>query len=179
MILWNRGIISTLIIFTVLLSGGCEKSSAVVNQSSPPANKVVRYIENNAPSFAKHGNRNRLVFLLDFNDFSCPPCFDDFIILCDKINDIFSKDSQEHIAGVFRQGNIVILQDSKKLLYWKEINNINFITLVGPDSIFKSIGFTKSMAIVVDNNNRIIFSEHFPMGEKGHNTILKLIKGNK
>ncbi len=118
-------------------------------------------------------------FLLDFNDFSCPPCFDDFIILCDKINNVFSEDSQEHIAAVFRQSNIAILQDSKKLLYWKRSNNINFITLVGPDSIFESIKFIKSMAIVIDNNNRIIFSEHFPMNEKGHNTIIKLLKGNK
>lgn len=170
----NARIILTLIIFTAFLIEEYEKNNSGDNQSYLSIiDKLLGYIENNAPSFAKV--RNRLILLLDFNDFNCPPCFDDFISLCDKINNVFGKDSQEHIVAVFRQRDIAILKDSEKLLYWKKINNINFVTLVGPDSIFESIKFIKSMAIVLDNRNKIIFSEYFPMGERKHNNIIKLL----
>lgn len=176
----TKQMISTVIslIFIVFLSS-CDKNSSSFNKNPFSINGIITYIEKKEPSFAAINNKNRLIFLLDFNDFNCPPCFDDFISLCDQINNICSKDAQTHIAAVFRQGDIASFENPKKLLYWQELNNINFTTIIAADSVFESIGFSKSMAIIIDNNKEIILSEHFPMGVKKHNTIIQLIACNK
>ncbi|MBU2447252.1 MAG: hypothetical protein KJ666_16990 [Bacteroidetes bacterium] len=176
--MFNKSIIiitlGILKIAIVVFSLNCNKS-----ENSTNLNQVIKYVEQHSVTFGMTKEKNRLLLLLNFYDFNCPPCFDDFITLCDSLNTFLDFNKKKQLAILFRLDSTATSLNSQRLLIWAKANNIDFPILTANDSIFSKIDFVKSMAVVIDAEEKILFSEHFPMGIKKHNTITQLLTQNE
>jgi len=138
---------------------------------------VISYAEKNAPSFAEKDSKKRLILLLNFEDFSCPPCFDDLITFIDLLK-TKPVNKNQIIALLPNKGE----KDSlaiKRWDYWRRINDIDFPVLMMDNNITEIVNEMKSKAVVVDSKSKILFQEKFPMGAKKHNTIMQLMADKK
>lgn len=154
---------------------------AFANRGAEPRRSLnisfaVAYAENHNQSFASYKSGTRLLFLLSFSDFNCPPCFDDFQAFCDKLKTFLPKERNDRILAIFKPDDMVKLHDPARLYHWAKANDFSFPLLVAPDSIFSKITFKKSCITVIDSSGNNIFSEIFPMGPEKHQTIVHLLQ---
>ena len=121
----------------------------------------------------KNAQNPKLFLLIDFDDFNCPPCFDDFIEFNDALNKNQKNINRIYAFFVFNE-NDNILSDSIRLEYWKQRNNFKYSLFLIPYTIFESINLKKSSAILLDNG-RVVFNEIIPMGKAKHQKALNLL----
>ncbi|MBI3578323.1 MAG: DoxX family protein [Ignavibacteriales bacterium] len=145
-------------------------------RGAPDVSFTVEYAENHNQSFASHKFGNRLLFLLSFSDFNCPPCFDDFQSFCDKLKMLFPKGHANGVLAIFKSDDMIKPDDPARLNHWAKANDFSFPLVIAPDSIFSKIPFKKSCIMVVDSFGNSVFSEIFPMGSEKHQTILHLLQ---
>ena len=137
---------------------------------------VVTFAENADSLFAQHGGANRMLLLLDYSDFSCPICFDDFSALADSLRGRFDDSQRHNIVALFRERPQSSFDSPDRLRHWIAANDIRFPVLLTPAGAFQTIHFVKSMAVVVDPEDRILFSEIFPMGISKRALALRLLE---
>lgn len=125
--------------------------------------------------FANFRKGNRLLFLLEFSDFNCPPCFDDFIILCEEVKGKFPSADSSRYFLMFRRGVVADPGNPGRLNQWLRGNGLNFPAGVGPDSLFERPKFEKSRVMVISPSGRLLFSEILPIGRENHELVIRLL----
>ncbi len=128
-----------------------------------------------SPGFANFRNGNRLLFLLEFSDFNCPPCFDDFMTLCEEVKERFPSADSSRYFLMFRRGVVADPGDPGRLNQWLRGNGLNFPARVGPDSLFERPKFEKSCVMVISPSGRSLFSEILPIGRENHELVIRLL----
>ena len=144
--------------------------------SRPNLFPAVLYAESHNEDFAVREGRNRLLMLLDFSDFNCPPCFEDFMTLCDSIKKNFPEDGPKRVILMFKEGLVARPGDTLRIDRWIEANDLPFSIVIAPTVLFQNVQFTKSCASVVGPNGNSVYFQVFPMGGDHHQSIVKLLK---
>jgi uncharacterized membrane protein YphA (DoxX/SURF4 family) len=133
------------------------------------------FVEHRVPEFASFGKGKRVVFLLSYADFSCPPCFDSFAALADSLKLLMVGRDRYRVAGIFREDEIMSSNDQKRLTHWKEVNGFEFPVIVAPDSVFQRMNAGKSAVLVSEADNGIFFAP-FPLSSQQFRTVLSIVK---
>jgi len=136
----------------------------------------VAFLKSEHKGFAS--DRTRLVLLLSFSDFNCPPCFDDFIMLSDFMQMDSSTGGRSRVVALFRSKDLPKALRSGRLQQWAEVNRIAYPVLIAPDSIYEQIGFTKSSAVAISPSGAVILYEPFPLGRHNRERLLTLLRQN-
>ncbi|MGB9774698.1 MAG: DoxX family protein [Bacteroidota bacterium] len=126
-------------------------------------------------AFASISDGNRLFFFLNFRDFNCPLCFDDFIALCDSIRTNLKGSDQGRAVALFRQDDIADPKNPFRLTRWAKANGITFPILIGPDSLFVRLSVKKSALAVTNNSGKTLFFSEIPIGSKHREDVLRYL----
>lgn len=136
---------------------------------------IVSFAEKQNVSFERANDRNRLLLLLNFSDFNCPPCYDDFVMFCDLLNDHPSLQNEWRAMAIFQPDDFANPADPIRLTSWARSIGLAFPLSIAPDSLFLQARVPKSAAVIVASSGRIVFFETFPMGDGEHRRALSLL----
>jgi len=124
---------------------------------------AIGFAERAHPQFVQHIAGNRALFLMKYADLGCPLCFEDFIAFAESAKFTLGMSSHQALM-IFDEDQFVRNDSSRHLQRWVSANGIPFPVIVAPDSVLGSIGLEKSMVIILDRKNTMLFAERFPMG---------------
>jgi hypothetical protein len=117
-----------------------------------------------------------MLFLLNFGDFTCPPCFADFLALADSLRLGAALREDRAVLGLMREGGAERLHPAERLRRWALESGLGFPVSFLPDSLFDATGARKSLAAVLDRDERVLFRAEFPMGAGPRTRALELLR---
>jgi uncharacterized membrane protein YphA (DoxX/SURF4 family) len=138
------------------------------------AEEAIGFAERAHPPFARHDSGNRALLLMRYADLGCALCFDDFLAFADSARSQLGGSSQQ-VLVVFEEDQFIRNDSSGHLRRWISANGIAFPVIVAPNSLLGAMGFAKSMVLVVDRKNDVLFTERFPMGTAKRLNALQLL----
>jgi uncharacterized membrane protein YphA (DoxX/SURF4 family) len=148
--------------------------SRALTNTTQDVNAVIIFAEQADTLFSRAGRRNRVLLLLDYADFSCPICFEDFSAFADSLSNRQGDGRHHPCLAIFREGPYSSLRSPERVKRWATANHIRFPVYFSPDSVFQRAHVTKSVAVVVDPMKHVLFSEIFPMGLQKRSKALRL-----
>lgn len=140
---------------------------------------ALSFADKSCPGFSSTAQSNKLLFLVRFSDFNCPPCFEDFITLSDSLADRFGNEARNRIAALFDVSDLPANYDSLWLSRWVESSGITFCAKLAPDALFTESGLTKSISAVVGAGGTVLFFGELPLGTEAHSDVLKLLAARR
>ena len=136
---------------------------------------ILSFADKQNLSFTMASGENRLLLLLNFADFDCPPCYDDFMMFCDLLSEHRAALDEWRVMAIFKPDNVADPADPIRLAMWAKSNGLAFPLAIAPDSLLAEAGVVKSSAVVVDGDGQVVFFERFPMGGEEHRRALGLL----
>jgi len=124
---------------------------------------VMSHVANLDLEFSRYTPGNRVLFLLHFPDFNCPPCFDSFMMISQMVPTHFGEEQSRGVIALFKPGDIADPDDPSRLNGWAKANELGFPVLIAPDSIFQLLKFQKSSVLILSPSGRVLFSETIPI----------------
>jgi hypothetical protein len=124
---------------------------------------ILRYAERTSPGFATRGDGNRLLFVMRHRDLGCPACNDDFMSLADSVHGRVG-DTTDRVLAVFERDGDELGVGAPRASQWAITHNFPFPVIDAPGSLYDSIHFHKSSAIVIGTGDSVLLQQRFPMG---------------
>ena len=123
--------------------------------------------------------RPRLVFLVRFGDFTCPPCYESFVNLVRDVGSLPVINTHGRALLVFTSeglgGRMGWAKDSLRLAVWAQANDIRIPFVLGDDSLFHRFGFTKTCVVVRGPDGSFELEARFPVTHDEHKSVLRSI----
>lgn len=163
----------------VLLLSLIEFNNKEIRQNSVKANSnFVKFIDQNnlVNSSFIESNSNKLIFLLNFTDFNCPLCFEDFNKLNEILQILLSEKEAQNVLLILTSEEDQVKYSMKRIELWKKANNINFKTVFCKNSIFKDFNYNHPSSLVINSKKEIIFFQEIPMGLNKHKLLIKYFR---
>ena len=137
---------------------------------------VMSHLGSRNQEFSRYTAGNRVLFLLYFPDFNCPPCFDSFVVASQMVRTYFAEEQSSRALALFKPDDIADPKDPSRLAGWAEANELGFPVLIAPDSIFQNLKFQKSSVLVLSPSGRVLLSETLPMDPQRIQFLSQLLK---
>jgi len=131
-------------------------------------------LSENYPDKFKSNNSGRfLILFINFHDFSCHICLEDFLNFSRFVN--LNKRQNLQIICFFRRDHREVKTQEKVMRRWMELNELDFPIVIDSSLIFEKNGITKTSALFIDELLGIYDDiGEFPLGDKGKKFIKKL-----
>jgi len=140
-----------------------------------PLQPAIHFAEMHSRGFAASAGRPRALFLLSLNDFNCPPCFDDFVLLCDSLTSSLTVWDDERVVALVRPDNPIASGGRTRLEEWARATGIPFPLIAAPDTLFSCLDFRKSLVSVIGSSGKVILRHELPLGVANRGTIVKYL----
>ncbi len=168
-----------IVVLTVMIiaEGSMLRRAAESYRQTPPPLKfddAMGFLESRLPGMSNHSDR-MLLFLLNFQDFTCPLCFQDFVSLADSLKGLEREGSPLRAVALMQEGGAERLLQDNRLDRWIAETGVPFPLLIVPDSIFAKVRFHKSTVAIIDGRNAPLFVAEFPMGPRKRSLALRLL----
>jgi uncharacterized membrane protein YphA (DoxX/SURF4 family) len=135
---------------------------------------VVKHLRNASPPYGSGGGNTALI-LLRFEDFHCPPCYDDFLLLSDSLRASLGGSSPERVAGVVPVADSSSERVQRRLREWAKAAGIAFPLVVVPDTLVSRAGNLRSTVAVLDSQGRTLFYGTLPIGPVARREVVSLL----
>jgi uncharacterized membrane protein YphA (DoxX/SURF4 family) len=117
----------------------------------------------------------RVLLFADFSDFGCQVCLEDFLALCDSLN--------ERMAAGGVQVRLIARRDTSReeeaqrrfLTGWAKGNSYGFPVSVDREGIFGSRGVVRTSVVVEAGDGGVIAQGSVPLGAERRSDILSLL----
>jgi hypothetical protein len=122
--------------------------------------------------------RKLLLFVLDFQDFSCMTCLDSFLALCRQLP---LRTKTQNTWGILvlknteNDGNSRVQIAEKKLRGFIQANRIDFPILTDKDHCFERLTQEGSAILLFDGSSKSIRRYHFPLGGYQFEEIFEIL----
>ncbi len=136
---------------------------------------AISFAERVHPQFALRDSGKRALLLMRYADLGCALCFDDFAAFVDSAGSTLGRNSHRALV-VFDEDQFIRNISSSHLQRWISANGITLPVIVAPDSVLGNTGFVKSMVIILNRRNEVLFTEQFPMGTAKRLIALQLLR---
>jgi len=171
----RRMLLHGLLIVGVALTCGAVAASTSVGDAKAGAGKfsVLASMDGTpgAPSRVPS-----LFFLVNFADFGCVLCLDDFLALADSVNRLSQEGKVEvHLISRIR-GDRGPERERTMLRGWMEGNHFGFDARVDEDSLIDRLGCTRSTVVAFDTEKRLVVSGAFPLGRVLREELLQELR---
>jgi uncharacterized membrane protein YphA (DoxX/SURF4 family) len=137
---------------------------------------AVLFAENEVADFKSMKSSKRILFLLNYEDFSCSPCFTSFSLLSDSLCRRLPINDRFRVIGIFKENDMIKNNTPMRLQHWKEANGFVFPVIVASDSLFVKMHQAKSAVLLVGENARALFLRPFPLSPEQFNMVLQLME---
>ncbi|MEP0821740.1 MAG: hypothetical protein HRF44_02730 [Ignavibacterium sp.] len=144
----------------------------------PSLDGILGYLRSHNVVFPHRTEGNRVLFLLHFPDFNCPPCFDTFVRSAELAQAGFGEAAHERMIAVFKPGQIADPTEPSRIERWAARIGLRFPVLIGPDSVFRALHLEKSSVFIVSPSDVAVFSGSFPLGEEQMSLYAKLLQAD-
>jgi hypothetical protein len=161
------------IVFMTLVGGwSCSEKHESTPKNIQP---VLEFLHDRSPEFSLNTQRGALLFFINFADFNCHACFDDFRALCDSIEQKRAMGDQTPIAALFYPDSSYGIDNTPRLSLWTKANGISFPCIMVSDTLFRSLGFTKSSVVLLDNQSDVLLTNELPIGDSMRQMVLSYL----
>jgi hypothetical protein len=121
-----------------------------------------------------------LLFIIDFQDFSCPTCLDSFLGLFHRLPSRYRTAKAWGILAVDTRGeeqevNRTIRIAEKKLRGFIQANQITFPFLVDRSQVFGRLAKEGSAVVLLDENQKAVFRYYFPLTGEEFEKIFEVL----
>jgi hypothetical protein len=118
-------------------------------------------------------------FLVDFSDFGCVLCLDDFLAMADSV-DRLTRQGKIRTRLISRSHSEKSPELHRRTLKgWMEGNRYGFDAQVDDDSLFERTLCTRTTLVVLDEKKNVMFSGTFPLGPARREEVLQALKREK
>jgi hypothetical protein len=114
-----------------------------------------------------------VLLLTDLDDFSCQLCLEDFLSFCDSLTVLYSSGALRVQGLVKRDGRHAEAIQAHMVQGWARGNAFTFPILLDRDSVYERSGVRRTTLICVDENNKVVMQETFPLGAGKRAEILR------
>ncbi len=151
-------------------------SSQVSQKEETEQSPVIKFISQRLSSFKTGVSGNKILLLMDFSSFSCGTCLKDFVTLSKEAKIIVDKNNISRVAALFRRNpNIDSTNEFNK---WLGENGVQCPCYIMPDSMSELIPYQKSLILVLDSTNQILYTKQFPLGEYFRKEVMNYFKND-
>ena len=171
---WSAALGLVLIVLQYTFVGFVFEGSS--RSSSVDVEHALAYAEMHHREFGSSAGSNRLLMLLNFSDFNCPPCFDSFVDLCDSMKAQLPDSGRNRVLALFRAGEVADPRDPTPLKRWAQANELLFPMLIAPDSLFESIHVQKSAVVVLGPSGRARMLRVLPIEQADRAAMLRILR---
>lgn len=120
---------------------------------------------------------NCLAILVDFYDFNCSTCFDDFSALSDSVR-VHYDTLHGKVAAVFKSNATMASWNSRKLGLWSQSNGLVHPAMIVPEGMFRRAKIRRSSVLVFSPAGGVLYRGEIPIGSESRREVLKLILQN-
>jgi len=99
-------------------------------------------------------------FLLQHNDFNCPPCLESVLELGYRLFAVLPPQHHSRVVAFMCEDEVIFNQNRAQ--HWKTANNFPFDVLFVPKSLFTQFHIKKSCVVVIQNRQKVIFQQDAP-----------------
>lgn len=138
---------------------------------------VGKFVSNRLPDFMRGTKGNYgLVVAIDPADFSCPPCFEDFLRLSDQMRPLVSGEEARRGLYLLRQSGSGPWGDSVAVQRWAQAQDLPFPIMTVPETTYTQFKLSKTTAMIVDPSLQTVFMERIPLTKDGYARIQFLME---
>lgn len=147
------------------------------NQPKPAIDRgrINSFLETKVPEFLMSGAARKVVFLLRYTDFSCPPCLESFIAFADSLRTRKAVNRGYLVVGIMQEDETLFANAQSRLVHWKEANGLDFPLVLAPDSLFRQMNNGKS-AIAIWEGSEVLFFHTFPLSVEQFRSVLAILE---
>ena len=160
----------------MVMPWSCSEKQESTSKNIQP---VLEFIHDRHSEFPLNTQRGALLFFINFADFNCHLCFDDFRALCDSIEQKRAIGDQTPIAALFYPDSSYGIDNASRLSLWTKANGITFPCIMATDTLFRSLGFTKSSVVLLDNQSDVLRANELPIGDSMRQMVLISLYENR
>jgi hypothetical protein len=145
---------------------------------TPPSlqlDDLIAFADARQPGILNRSHRTML-FLLNFQDFTCSLCFEDFVDLADSLRADPTRRATEGVLAVMQEGGAERLLHDNRIERWIAETGLPFPLVIAPDSLFARSHFRKSALAVLDRHNSPLLVSELPIGPRGRSLALRLLR---
>lgn len=137
---------------------------------------VISFLKARNHPFPTSTEGNRVLFLLHFPDFNCPPCFESFLKTQDIVWEEMGEGAGHRVLAMFKSGGNS--SDPERLSQWAERTGLHIPILVAPDSLFTVLRFEKSGVFIISPSGTTLFSDFFPLEDRRMNSFVRYLESD-
>jgi hypothetical protein len=120
-----------------------------------------------------------IFFLVDFSDFGCVLCLDDFLAMADSV-DRLTQEGKIRTQLISRRHPERSPEAQQRMLKgWMEGNRYGFDARVDEDSLFERTQCKRTTMVVLDDREDVLFSGTFPLGPARREEVLQALRREK
>jgi uncharacterized membrane protein (UPF0136 family) len=167
----------------VIIVASMEAGLVHVVLSTPEGSSDSRFVfpalafaESHAPLYAANAAQPRMLMLLDFPDFSCHLCFEDFLNLSDSLNALPILAREVRVVALLRQEGSQHLVGGNRLQRWSQETGLSYPVFFVPDSLLPRPTYHKSMVVIFNGQKQILFRADVPMGHEAIEQAMRLLR---
>ena len=138
---------------------------------------LISQVEAACPRY-RSGSGNRALILLRFEDFNCPPCHDDFLLLSDSLRATLPADALGRVAGAVAASGSSPDRLEPRVQLWKAAARVAFPLLAVPDTLFSEAGIGRSTIAVLNSAGETLFYGTLPIGPASRGEVISLLSGS-
>jgi hypothetical protein len=117
-----------------------------------------------------------IFLLVDFSDFGCILCLDDFLAMADSV-DRLTREGKIHTQLICRRRSDRALDVQQRMLrVWMEGNTFGFDARVDEDSLFERTLCRRTTLVLLDEKRNVLFEGVFPLGESRRVEVIQGIR---
>lgn len=171
-------IIAIVIVFVQfgMLNSTYQTSYASSSTTAQPR-EFFDFVKHKNGSSVVHTRGNSLILLLNFYDFNCSLCFDDFTALSDSVekhHEVF----KDRVTAILESNEIMNSWTPSHLRLWAKANQIVYPVVIAPNQMFREAKIAKSSVAVLSPNGKLLFYHQIPLGPENRKEVLSLISEN-
>ncbi len=137
-------------------------SAELFGQSAPADSVLPASLQKSVVRMSGGGGGDILVFLLNFSDFGCELCLDDFLDLCDSLRAAGVEKRKGSVVMCFLRDKNPISYQSTTLQKWARASGIPFPMTLEEEGEYSAVWFRHSRAYLIGNNGHIELSCDIP-----------------
>lgn len=163
-------LVSILLLSSYSIEPGDDSISENINT------QIVHQILNNIPNSYNSSNQLNLLLFVNFADFYCPHCIDDFLMFSNSLNEILYT-IYIPVIVILRRNEFQSEELQIHMMNgWIRGNDINFPFYLDTWDIFKQAQIEKTSVLLIDQLGGKLIYQTFPMGWKKRNEIIRFIE---
>lgn len=136
----------------------------------------VHTILSDIPNSNYLGNRFNLILFVNFADFYCPHCIDDFLLFSDMLKEI-SPDNNLPVTMILRRNDFQSEELQIHIMNgWKRGNDIPFPFYLDIWDMFTAANIEKTSVLMLNRDGEQQFYHTFPLGLEKSEMLINIIK---